>query len=85
MSNKEKIASEIFYNGELSVVLPSSLKNYHYIIKLPVKSYLEGLVEFFLLKLQLKKSTVHLVHEQHRLDALSNGLAKDSLSLHTHT
>ena len=46
---------------------------------------LEGLVELLRLQLQLKQGPVHLVHHQHRLDALSNGLAQHRLCLHTHT
>eukprot|EP00043_Microstomoeca_roanoka_P011771 m.111338 g.111338 ORF g.111338 m.111338 type:complete len:377 (-) comp15293_c0_seq1:145-1275(-) len=46
---------------------------------------LEGLVEIFLLELELEKSAVHLVHEKNGLDALSNGLTEHSLGLHAHT
>ena len=45
----------------------------------------ESLEEFLLSELQLKKSTIHLVHEQDRLDTLSNGLAEYGLSLYAHT
>ncbi|KAF4527646.1 hypothetical protein B566_EDAN010870, partial [Ephemera danica] len=46
---------------------------------------LEGLEKFLLFQLQLQESTIHLVHEQHRLDTLSDGLTQHSLSLHAHT
>eukprot|EP01137_Pigoraptor_chileana_P031526 Opistho-2@19439 len=46
---------------------------------------LEGLVEILHVKLELKESTVHLVHHEHGLDALTDGLAKHSLGLHAHT
>ena len=46
---------------------------------------LEGLVQPLGLQLQLQQSAVHLVHHQHWLDALSNGLTQHRLSLHTDT
>ena len=46
---------------------------------------LKGLVEVLLLKLKLKKGSVHLVQEGHGLDALSDGLTKNSLCLNTNT
>ena len=46
---------------------------------------LKRLVQVFLLQLELKKSSVHLVHKQHWLDPLGNSLTKNSLCLHTHT
>lgn len=46
---------------------------------------LESLVQSFLIKLELEKSAIHLVHEQNGLDAFTNGLSQDSLSLHADT
>lgn len=46
---------------------------------------LEGLVQLLRLQLQLQQGTVHLVHEQDRLDALGDGLTQYSLGLHAHT
>ena len=46
---------------------------------------LEGLEEILLFKLKFKKSTIQLVHEKHRLDALGNGLTKHSIGLHADT
>ena len=46
---------------------------------------LECLVQILLFQLKLKQGTVHLVHEQHRLDTFSNGLTQYSLSLYTDT
>ena len=34
----------------------------------------EGLVQFFLLQLQLQKSAVHFVHHENRPDTLGDGL-----------
>merc|ERR1719328_979774 len=44
---------------------------------------LEGLEEFLLVKLELKESAVHLVHEEDRADPLGDGLPEDGLSLDT--
>merc|ERR1719334_363629 len=46
---------------------------------------LESLEEFFLLKLQLKESSVHLVHEEDWPDPLGDGLPEDGLGLDTDT
>merc|ERR1740128_1106050 len=46
---------------------------------------LEGLVEILLLQLQLKESSVHLVHEEDGADTLGNSLSQYSLGLHAHT
>ena len=46
---------------------------------------LESLVQSFLLQLELEQSAIHLVHEENGLDALTDGLAQDSLSLHAHS
>eukprot|EP00042_Codosiga_hollandica_P038086 m.306022 g.306022 ORF g.306022 m.306022 type:complete len:541 (-) comp55303_c1_seq1:42-1664(-) len=46
---------------------------------------LEGLEEILLLELELEESAVHLVHEHDGADALGDGLAQHSLSLHAHT
>jgi len=46
---------------------------------------LESLVKVFRLKLQLQQGTVHFVHHQDWLDALSNGLTEHGLSLYTNT
>lgn len=43
------------------------------------------MVQLLSLQLQLKQGTVHLVHHQHRLDPLSNGLSEHSLGLDAHT
>ena len=44
---------------------------------------LESLVQILGLQLQLKKSTVHLVHEQDGANTLGNGLTQDGLGLDT--
>merc|ERR1711881_487227 len=44
---------------------------------------LEGLEELLLAKLQLKQSSVHLVHEENGPDPLSNSLPQHGLSLDT--
>lgn len=46
---------------------------------------LTGLVKVFFFQLQGEQSKVHLVHEKYWSDALTNGLAKNSLCLHTNT
>merc|ERR1719341_1182053 len=46
---------------------------------------LEGLEKLLLAKLQLKESTVHLVHEENGPDPLGNGLPQHGLSLDTDT
>lgn len=46
---------------------------------------LEGLIELLGLQLQLQQSPVHLVHHEHRLDALGDGLPQHGLCLHAHT
>lgn len=46
---------------------------------------LESLVQVFRFQLQLKQSTVHLVHEHDGLNTLSNSLTQHSFSLHTDT
>ena len=45
---------------------------------------MEGLVELLGFLLQLKQGLVHLVHHQHQLDALGDGLVQHRLCLHTH-
>ena len=44
---------------------------------------LERLIELLLAELQLEKRAIHLVHEEYRLDALSDRLTKHSLGLYT--
>merc|ERR1719400_1013543 len=46
---------------------------------------LEGLIQLLLLELQLKESTVHLVHEEDGADTLGNGLPEHSLGLNADT
>lgn len=45
----------------------------------------EVLVQVLLLKLQLEQSTIDLVDDDNRLDALTKSLSQHSLGLHTHT
>ena len=46
---------------------------------------LQGLVQILFLQLQSQECQVHLVHEEDRLDSLSDGLTQHGFSLHTHT
>ena len=45
----------------------------------------EGLVDVLFVHLKLKQSSIHLVQEQHWLDALCDGLSQDCLGLGTYT
>ena len=45
----------------------------------------EGLVELFGVELEFEKGSVHLVHEEDRLNSLSNSLSEDGLGLDTHS
>ena len=50
-----------------------------------IATFLKSFSTLYLIKLQLEKSTVHLVHEKYGLDSLSQSLSQDGLGLDTDT